>query len=165
MSIEIKDRYKYRSVDIATYILAYANEERIYMNITKLQKLLYIVYGAYLYLSDGVRLIDEKPEAWQYGPVFPNVRTYFLNSNLTDIEKSLISNSELEKIEKDETLDTIINATIDQFGDWNASQLSAWSHMEGSPWDKTTNKKSFSWNNNIISDIDIYEYFSTLIKK
>ena len=46
--MEIRDTFKYRSTDIATYIVALANEKRIAINMTKVQKLLYVVYGTYL---------------------------------------------------------------------------------------------------------------------
>lgn len=44
----IADTYRYNSVDVARYIVARANEEHLGINMTKMQKLLYIAYGAYM---------------------------------------------------------------------------------------------------------------------
>jgi len=51
---------QYESIILAKYIAAYLNSKRVDMNITKIQKLTYIMYGAYL-AATGERLIDEHP--------------------------------------------------------------------------------------------------------
>lgn len=38
------EKYRYNSVDVARFIVAIANEKHISINITKVQKLLYIVH-------------------------------------------------------------------------------------------------------------------------
>lgn len=57
---------KYSSVDMAKMIVAYANDRHYFVNMTKVQKLLYIVYGVYLSVN-GERFTDEHPKAWPYG--------------------------------------------------------------------------------------------------
>lgn len=69
----INDTYKYDSVTVANYIIAFANENKFFINMTKLQKLLYIAYGVYLSVKNE-RLTNEHPQAWPYGPVFPTTR-------------------------------------------------------------------------------------------
>ena len=69
----MEDTYKYKSTIVATYIAALANEKRVSVNMTKIQKLLYIAYGIYLAVKDS-RLTNEHPQAWPYGPVFPTTR-------------------------------------------------------------------------------------------
>ena len=58
------------SLQVMAYIIKRCHEKEITLNITKLQKLMYCCYGTVLG-KFGLRLIDEYPAAWQYGPVFP----------------------------------------------------------------------------------------------
>lgn len=58
----IKDTYIYDSVDVAKYMTLEASRKRIFMNITKVQKLLYVVYGVYLRVY-GERLACERASA------------------------------------------------------------------------------------------------------
>lgn len=157
----IKDTFKYRSTDIAIYIIALANDDRIAVNMTKVQKLLYIVYGAYLRIY-GERLLDEHPQAWPYGPVFPTTRNKLLKHEFSTITKEEITEEERDHIVKDEKLKRVIDFVFRCFGDWNAGQLSEWSYCNGSPWQQTTNKDGFKWGN-VISDELIRDYFNGII--
>lgn len=159
--MDIKDVFKYNSTDIATYIIALANERRIAVNMTKMQKLLYIVYGAYLRIY-GERLLNEHPQAWPYGPVFPTTRSKLLKRDFYLISKDDITEKERDLIEKDNQLERVIDFVFKHFGDWNAGQLSEWSHSDGSPWYQTTNKNGFKWGD-VISDDLIRAYFSSII--
>ena len=78
----VDDKFLYNSVTMASYIIAYANEHRYMMNMTKLQKLLYITYGVYMAVK-GERLINEHPQAWPYGPVFPTTRNKLLKKDFS----------------------------------------------------------------------------------
>ena len=49
-----EDTYKYMSTDLARYIVAYANDQRYNINMTKIQKLLYVTYGIYLAVKKNV---------------------------------------------------------------------------------------------------------------
>lgn len=152
----IQDKYVCNSVTLAKYIVAYANEHYIGINMTKLQKLLYISYGVYLAVT-GNRLTNEHPQAWPFGPVFPTTRARLLKKQFEEI-----------KDEKDETItDEIkdcVKLVFDSFGAYNASFLTTWSHQQGSPWDKTVKLKDFKWGNQI-PDVYILDYFKSLLVK
>lgn len=150
---------EYSSVLIARYIVAMAQDKGLPINMTKVQKLLYIAYGIYLAIKDE-RLIDEHPQAWPYGPVFPSTRNKLLKENFYDIR---IDNPEFAELRINAELNSLLNLVFNNFGDWTASELSQWSHTDGSPWEKTVNQEDFSWGN-IISDEDIKSYFSMIIK-
>ncbi|CAD5935341.1 Phage-associated protein (Modular protein) [Planktothrix tepida] len=61
------------ALDIAKYLITLASpEEEDLMTNLRLQKLLYYAQGFHLALF-GKRLFSEKIEAWQYGPVVPDV--------------------------------------------------------------------------------------------
>lgn len=147
------DTYKFNSVDVAKYIAGKANERNIFLNITKIQKLLYIAYGVYLRVYEE-RLTDEHPQAWPYGPVFPTTRKKLLHFELGSIKpadspQGLQTNPEFNKV---------VSFTLDNFGKWNAAQLTEWSHREGSPWYFATQTDGFKWGDRIPDEV-IYEYF------
>ena len=155
-----KDVYKYDSVIVAMYIAAYANMHHYSINITKIQKLLYVTYGAYLVLHNS-RLCNEHAQAWPYGPVFPKTRTALLKCSIESIE---FSNKLLQKIENKEILENIVAFTFVGFGDKTAGQLTDWSHRAGSPWFYATQQSNFQWGDEI-PDIFIYDYFNARIKR
>lgn len=155
--MRIEDTYIYKSTDVAKYIVALANEKKISINMTKVQKLLYITYGAYLCVY-GERLVDEHPQAWPYGPVFPTTRNKLLKQDLFAITQKEVSSELVE----DEKVKMMIDFVFSEFGTWNAGQLSEWSHKKGSPWDKACRQRGFKWGG-LIPDDTIKEYFGTII--
>lgn len=152
----IQDTYICNSVVLAKYIAAYANNHNFSINMTKLQKLLYITYGVYLAVK-GERLTNEHPQAWPYGPVFPTTRTKLLKCCLDDI----ITFDDLTITEE---IKSCVKLVFNSFGSYNASFLSAWSHKPNSPWDKTVTQDGFKWGNTI-PDEYILPYFKTLLIK
>ena len=134
----IQDTYRYKSTDVALHLAAVANERRVSINMTKIQKLLYITYGVFLRVHRE-RLLNEHPQAWPYGPVFPATRNRLLKRDLYSIA-----------------------FVFSSFGGWNAGQLSEWSHRQGSPWEETTSREGFVWGG-VISDDLIYDYFAKIV--
>lgn len=157
----INDTFRYKSTDVASYLVSLANERHITVNMTKVQKLLYIVYSVFLRVYKE-RLLNEHPQAWPYGPVFPSTRNKLLDEDLTMISCEIISPVILDKMRNDNQLNEIIDFVFDNFGKWNAGQLSEWSHSSGSPWHTATKSRGFRWGH-VISDNSIFEYFSTII--
>jgi uncharacterized phage-associated protein len=144
------ETYKYTSTEVAKYIVARAVEARITMNMTKLQKLLYVAYGIYLFVKKE-RLTDEHPKAWPYGPVFPTTRNQLLKNNFSK------SPEKLGKITDDKEVETLITLVFNIFGSWTAGQLSEWSHADESPWERTKQGQ-------MIPDEYIEAYFSKIVQ-
>lgn len=155
---ENKEQYKYNSVQLAKYIVAAANERRISINMTKIQKLLYIAYGIFLAVK-STRLMDEHPQAWPYGPVFPTTRNKLLKVDLFSIN---FEEEELTKLKNDSELQSLIDLVFKSFGNWSALQLTEWSHGDGTPWQQTVSMNNFSWGMRIPDD-SIKRYFSSII--
>ena len=153
------DTYRYNSVTVAFYIVAWANNHRVSINLTKTQKLLYIAYGANLILGNN-RLCNEHPQAWPYGPVFPTTRNKLLKTDLGHVS---MESPELKDVKDDSYLESLVKFVFDGFGTKTAGQLTAWSHAPNSPWDETTHLPGFKWGAEI-PDAYIYEYFSGIIK-
>ncbi|MDR2969384.1 MAG: SocA family protein [Tannerellaceae bacterium] len=154
----IQDTYRYNSVAAAKYIAAYANEHRYAINITKIQKLLYIAYGTFLSVNNE-RLTDEHPQAWPYGPVFPTTRSKLLH---IDIQSINIKDPDILFLESDSELKGLIEFVFRFFRWKNAADLTEWSHKDGSAWHRTTNMRNFDWGC-IIPDEYIKEYFDSII--
>jgi uncharacterized phage-associated protein len=150
---------KYKSTILAKYIAAYWNDKYEDINITKIQKLTYIAYGVFLAVKDE-RLIDEHPQAWPYGPVFPITRNKLIKLDLNTIS---FEDKELSEIQKDEEVVELINLVYKTFGSWTASRLSAWSHKEGSPWESAVYTSSGIVYGGVIKDDIIRSYFRKII--
>lgn len=143
----------YNPTTIANYfVLNYAK----YGVITpmKLLKLTYIAYGWYLAISDGKeKLIDELPQAWKYGPVFPSLYKA-IKQHGTDKIDSAIPYYKEEQIKEEDA--EILDMVWDKYGDFNAIQLMEMTHAEGTPWKKVYCEGC----NSTISDIDIYNHYA-----
>lgn len=151
----IKDTYAYNSVSLARYIVAYANAHGFGINITKVQKLLYIAYGTYLAVR-GARLTDEHPQAWPFGPVFPTTRRKLLGIPLGDIRMA-------DEAALGDEAKSLVALVFRSFGARTASYLTAWSHQPGSPWDFATKMDGFKWGDEI-PDEYILPYFDGMVK-
>lgn len=145
----------YDSVLAAKYLLALAFEKNIVLNVTKVQKMLYIAYGYFL-ANHNVNIVNEQPKAWPYGPVFPRTRKkvdYDVVLKKDDIEFAEIS--------QDTKVTEAFNNIIEKYSKYSASQLSEWSHMKGGPWEQSTKQNGFDWNQPI-PDSFIKNYFQDL---
>lgn len=146
---------------IAAYIARQCDMRDIAYNNTKIQKLLYIAYGGMLAWK-GKRICDEHPRAWQYGPVFPKVFNVIHKGR--DI--AAFPSPDDDKPENHPEIREIVAKTLDTFGGGSSSQLSAWSHKPGSPWDKVVNggpNLEPAGLNSYIPDDFITEYFKERI--
>lgn len=141
------------SVEVARAVISEAQRAGIKLNMTQLQKLLFLIYGTCLAILNR-RPFNERAQAWPYGPVFPRTRRELLETvdAWTPIEYP-------ENIPED--LQAIISGAIDHFGALNASLLIAWSHLPGSPWEITTKMPDFNWGTEI-GDGLIKDYFSKI---
>lgn len=151
---EIEDRYIYRSLDVSLLLAATANQRKIVVNHTKIQKLLFLVYGSYLSVY-GKRLLDEHPQCWPYGPVFPKLRERFLNEDFAEVS---LADRRISNVRSDQKLCGIIDFVLNGFGSKSMDQLVDWC-VDSVPC------KSTPSNGSPISDVIIRDFFNTLIKK
>lgn len=122
---------KYDAVDIAEYILWYCENEleKPITNLT-LQKMLYYVQGYYL-KKYNEPMFDNTMEAWQYGPVVPDV--YFIyKDNRKEVIKGVAMKDE-KVISKEDKI--FLNSLLQQLIKINPWALVRKTHSE-KPWDK-----------------------------
>ena len=137
-----------KSIDIAKDIISLCKKNKYEFNNTKIQKLLYLFVGFCLINNvEEIYSIDEFPRLWPYGPIFSKVHKRYDNIRNCDDEI---------KFTKDDKIKKILEETVRKWGKVSAGKLSAWSHMEDSPWDLLV-KEGAKWNTEIDLDyIKIY---------
>ena len=164
----------YSAKAVANYFLDLAAKEGVALSPLKIQKLVYIAHGWHLALYNEPLVDDECAEAWEYGPVFPSIYHEFkhfgrapITEPAIDIEYSEFS-EEWEtwkpRIDgKDKNTRAFLNHIGKLYKDFTGGQLSALTHEEGTPWEKTRNEKGRIRNAHIENQ-DIEEYYKGRLK-
>ena len=120
----------YKALDVASYVINYCNRQDKMISNLRLQKLLYFIQ-AYFVIQDGVNspCFEERIEAWDFGPVVPDVYRYF----------SVFGSGHIFKI-RDFDEDTILSIhqkmiakVIDSFCDYSDADLLKLTHTQ-EPW-------------------------------
>lgn len=158
----------YSAKSIANGLLRVSQERGHAISNMKLQKLLYFAHGFWL-ANTGVPLIGELPQAWQYGPVYPSVYHEFkhcgsgpIERPATEIDFSTLAVSPVPL--PDENVMAFLGAVYNSYGTQTAIQLSAISHLPGSPWAKTWNASGGA-SGAVIGDGDTKDYFSAWLNQ
>lgn len=136
------------ALEIAKYVIEEALTKGFPVSNLKLQKMLYFIQGVML-IEYEERAFDEKIEAWQYGPVVPDV--YFAYSSYGASPILL----RYPDIDLNVRVQVAANVVIDSFLKKSAFALVNETHKEGSPWDK-----AYHSGDKEIRIADIREYFS-----
>lgn len=137
--------------DVANLFIQVANQsEDDQITNLKLNKLLYYAQGAYL-ARTGRKLFEEDIEAWNLGPVVPNI---YRKYRVCGREPIPITEGEtdLSRFKADE-LDTIFDV-MREFGKYTGSTLVSMTHKPGTPWSNAE-----SAGKSIITPEDIKTYF------
>ena len=137
----------------------------------KLQKLIYLAHGLYLARHEKP-LIQDKIQAWPYGPVIPAVYNAYKRFGNNPITKPVPTGGWVGDEYVDETapLDRQAQDTIDfawdSAKDFNAIQLSNWTHAQGSPWSQSVSQgmTNVSEQEPIDNEL-IKEYFNEIIRR
>lgn len=148
------------SIDVAAYVTKECAQKNFFVNLTKIQKLVFCVYGAVL-ASSGERICKDHPKAWPHGPVFPRIYKY-TKRHADGIVEALMSHEENLTSILNERPKKIIDTTLNFFGRYNAGTLVNWTHDEDGPWFKSTNGGKVLQKE--IPDNLISDYFKTLIR-
>lgn len=127
------------AIHVANNILKRGIDEDIDITPMKLQKLLYLVYKAYLQCT-GDPLFSERIEAWRYGPVVRDVYNRFKPYGSNAIRGYgkdatggifIVNEGSSEKFRK------AINETWDIYKKMDGISLAMMTHKEGTAWRKT----------------------------
>jgi len=170
----------YKAKAIANYFLDLAEAEGKRLDPMQLQKLVYFAHGWYLALT-GEPLVEEHPEAWTYGPVFPSLYHEFKRYGPGHIESRAMewhldmnagSGHMMDFHPVPPTLDDdpdetprdfakqVIRRVWAIYGSWTALQLSQLTHLPGGPWD-VTRRENPGRKGTDIADPLIRDHFNT----
>lgn len=147
----------------------------------KLQKLLYYAHGWHLALTDEP-LLDDRIEAWKWGPVIPSIYHEFKAFGnepigsvrakkiaLVPVDGKLrirIQTACLPDGEESKNAKAIVERVYKTFRPYNAIQLSQMTHKPGSPWDIVWNQQGAKNDRGkAISDEIIKVHFKNLKNK
>lgn len=156
----------YNPKAIANYFLN-KRKERGLKPVTqmKLHKLVYFAHGWHLAFW-GKPLIDEMVEAWEYGPVVPTLYHEFKEYGAKEIPR-LATDWDPDSMDwyithgidaSDTLLPKFLDRIIAVYGNRSAVELSALTHVDGSPWKQTVEKYPRIRHVDIPNDL-IQEYF------
>ena len=170
----------YSTKAVANYFLDLAERDGKSLTPMKLQKLVYFAHGWYLALTEGKPLVDEHPEAWEYGPVFPSLYHAFkrfgggaISGRASDvrIETNPATGRRTTFRFVTPTLDEdpdpssrdfskgVVRRVWEVYGPWSGLQLSQLTHLSDGPW-YATREANPQRKGSDIPDKDIQRYFA-----
>ncbi len=135
---------------VAKYIIKYCNEKNYSVSNLKLQKLLYFAQAEFL-VSTGSPCFPEEIEAWDFGPVVPEVYHRYKVYGSSNIP--YISTSLLGRISPPDK--ALIEDMVDQCAKYTASQLVEITHHQD-PWVRAY----APYRSNIITKRSIRDFFA-----
>ncbi len=118
----------YLAIAVAKHIVTYCTNKNKPVSNLKLQKILYYVWIDY-YKKTGDMLFLDEMQAWQFGPVVPNVYYEFCQYAGLEICREYQEECDIADI-------SLIDSVIDKYIDVPTSTLIDWSHRPNKPWDK-----------------------------
>ena len=156
---------------IANAFLQRAFNDRKPVSHMQLQKLVYLAHGYYLASSEGVPLINEAFEAWDYGPVCRNLYNSFRSFGRSVINRLAVSDewepdtsSPVPAPTHDAGVNKVIDFVYKTYIDKSPFALSDLTHKDGWAWDRTRKSDKFGLKNKDISNDMVMEDFTPHIK-
>jgi len=147
---------------VANAILSAAERRGIAITNLQLQKLLYLAHGVML-RNEGVPLVTENFEAWDYGPVSRSAYHAFKLAGDGPIRfrAKRINPRTREELPLPDDLGSVANDVVDgvveQFGTWPAGELVELTHSAGSPWTVTIEQSRSKLNIGMIISNDLIQ--------
>lgn len=157
---------------VANFFLELAKRDNVPVSPMKLQKILYFAHGWFLALT-GKPLLEERIEAWSYGPVIPDIYLEFKrfgNDPVTAPATPFARDKEdppkpyqMPNGEEDRSARLILEKVWESYKGFSAIALSNMTHQKETPWSKTVEPYSGVEKipiNLVISDELIKDYFT-----
>lgn len=148
------------STAVAKYLLEKAKSCGIVLSPMKLLKLVYLCEGYNLAYRDGESLIKEEVQAWQYGPVIPDL--YHATKHFRSSPVTSIVAPHGESLSADQA--SVVDAVFNAYKNYSAVQLSDITHRPGTPWSKTWEQGN-GHRNLVIPTAEIHDHYRGLISQ
>jgi uncharacterized phage-associated protein len=124
----------------------------------QLQKLVYFMHAWYLAIHNKP-LVQEAPQAWQYGPVFSTIYHELkahganpITSMLTEVNPADGRFVALMPNSNDTPFWTMLSKVWDRYHRFSAAELSSLSHEADGPWDSARKAGNVNIDKNVITD-------------
>jgi uncharacterized phage-associated protein len=129
------------SVAFALYLYKKAIDRSLYVNISKLQSLVYVCYGMH-YAKHRCSLLAERPVAGQKGVIFNHLtrEVYDGRDGLSQLATSYQLHGKLAGFK---SYDSLICLALDKFGTKSSSWLSSWIMNNGQAWQNARFKATY----------------------
>lgn len=123
----------------------------------KLQKLCYYAKG-YVLAEKQKSIFDENIEAWQHGPVVPDLYREHSSFGWRPINTEINENTQNLIVENEEITE-VVNQVVEAYGRYDGAALSTMTHQED-PWIKARkNIPIDAGSNEVISDKSMEDFF------
>lgn len=144
-----------RALDVANFFIELANDDPDEgMTNLRVNKLVYFAQG-WSYARLGRPLFDDEIQAWDYGPVVPEVYNTFKACGRERIHAASGKfSAEIFTAEETELLLDVAR----EYGQYATSHLVSITHCQGSPWRESYRKHFHA----AIENENICQYFNTL---
>jgi len=119
----------YDARHIANWFVARAGQESRSLSIMSLLKLTYIAHGWHLEMRKAP-LFENRIEAWQYGPVIPDVYNDYRKQGV-----SISSTDPRHNVKIDDATNALLEDIWKIYGNMTPFKLSDLTHESGGPWD------------------------------
>lgn len=150
----------YSAKSVANYFLGRAWDEAEDLSPMQIQKLVYFAHGWCLAIYERP-LIREYVQAWEYGPVIPELYHEFKRFGSGSIQE-YATNTDQEKVPPPtgNPPTKLLDKVWEVYGDLTANEMSALTHQTGTPWHKVFEQaKKEGRRGQIIDDGLIKEHF------
>lgn len=117
----------YNALDIAEYVIERCNQKNKAISNLKLQKILYFIQAQFI-IRFGTPCFNNLMQAWDYGPVVPDVYHKYKIYGNTNISSYRHREYNFEPDEQE-----VLDETIDEATNYSASHLVEITHKQ-SPW-------------------------------
>ena len=126
---------------IANEFIRLADAEGRTLTQMQLQKLVYIAHGWNLAINGAPLTVDE-PQAWDYGPVYPELWKALRSYGREPVERLIkyrdympfASSDKVAEAELEDHERALIERVYSDYGKFPAFKLSALTHRDGTPW-------------------------------
>ncbi|PCI04609.1 MAG: hypothetical protein COB78_09970 [Hyphomicrobiales bacterium] len=125
------------AIAVAEAIIRLGNKEDKPLTPMALLKLVYLCHGWSLALR-GELLIREEVEAWQYGPVVPELYHAVKEFRSNAVIHISTGGGAADKLSDEQ--ESLVGSVYDSYKHLSGTQLSVLTHQPGTPWSETWNK-------------------------
>jgi uncharacterized phage-associated protein len=150
----------YAARAIANYFLNKARRQNVPIDQMKLQKLVYFAHGYFLAIAD-CPLLNERVEAWQYGPVIRSIYKQFRQfGNLPISGISGMQGPSIDSYsdkEKNALATQVLDIVWDIYGGLTGIQLANLTHQPDTPWCVVRNQEKAYISDELIKNFFLKE--------